>query len=164
MAQARKCIHKEFFLDFLRELESMDPPCACQWTPPLRKKKHAPPCQRPPPLERRNMARAIDTGGGGGAGTKLCMVHEQCVQLSRITTSRLRARHQGGSSSIHQCHHWHTTQTIRGTHCSLMSGKTHACRAHADPGLRITSLAEGCFPRPGPCAEWRGAGGLGPKL
>ena len=37
------------FLDLLRELESMDPPCACQWTPPF---------------ERRNMARAIDTGEG----------------------------------------------------------------------------------------------------
>ena len=41
------------------------PPCACQWTPPLRKKKHGPLCKCPPPLERRNTAQAIDMGGGG---------------------------------------------------------------------------------------------------
>ena len=47
--RARKCIHKEFFLDFLRELESMDPPPSKEETwpplpmdPPSRKKKHGP--------------------------------------------------------------------------------------------------------------------------
>ena len=53
----------------------MDPPCACQWTPPLRKKKHGPPCQCPPPLERRNMAWAIDTGGGGRCCIFECVLY-----------------------------------------------------------------------------------------
>ena len=44
----------------------MDPPCACQWTPPFERRNMAPLANAPPPLERRNMARAIDTGGGGG--------------------------------------------------------------------------------------------------
>ena len=43
----------------------MAPACACHWTPPpLRKKKHGPPCECPlPPLQRRNTARAIDMEG-----------------------------------------------------------------------------------------------------
>ena len=46
----------------------MDPPCACQWTPPpFERRNMAPLANSPPPLERRNMARAIDTGGGGGS-------------------------------------------------------------------------------------------------
>ena len=39
------------------------PPCACQRTPPS-KEETWPPLQTPPPLERRNTARAIDKGGG----------------------------------------------------------------------------------------------------
>ena len=66
MAQARKCIHKDFFFTSLQELESMAPPCACQWIPPLERRNLAPLANAPPPpLERRDMARAIDTGGRG---------------------------------------------------------------------------------------------------
>ena len=57
-----------------------------QWTPharvngpPLPKKKHGPPCQWPPPLERRDMARAIDTGGGGGGKNA---VHTWCMHIA----------------------------------------------------------------------------------
>ena len=49
LRQARKCIHIEFFLDFLRELESMDSPCACQWTPPFERRNMAPLANAPPP-------------------------------------------------------------------------------------------------------------------
>ena len=41
------------------------PPCACQWTPPFERRNMAPFANAPPPLERRNTARAIDIGGGG---------------------------------------------------------------------------------------------------
>ena len=44
------------------QLVTIPPPPPCQWTP------HA---KGPPPFERRNIARAIDFGGGGGGvGTR----------------------------------------------------------------------------------------------
>ena len=44
-----------FLLDFLRELESMDPPCACRWTPPpLERRNMAPLCHPPPPREKKH--------------------------------------------------------------------------------------------------------------
>ena len=52
-----------FFLSF--DENSRQWPAVCMsMDPPLRKKKHGPLCKWPPPLERRNTARAIDMGGG----------------------------------------------------------------------------------------------------
>ena len=82
LRQARKCIHIEFFLDFLRELESMDSPCACQCTPPHSKEETWPPLPMPPPPPL-DMARAIDTWGGGG-----CYEGNNIVGLDRLYIHR----------------------------------------------------------------------------
>ena len=49
MAQVRKGLHKEVFYD---NLTQMDPPCACQWTPPpsLERRNMPPPFVNGPPL------------------------------------------------------------------------------------------------------------------
>ena len=62
--------------------------------PPLRKKKHGPPCQWTPPLERRNMAWAIDMGGGGWyrACTAQCNT-QQCRTQGTNQSPRAQCPH-----------------------------------------------------------------------
>ena len=59
------------------------PPVHVSMEPPARKKKHGPFCQcPPPPLERRNMAQAIDTGGGGGRYPPPCLAQSEGWRLT----------------------------------------------------------------------------------
>ena len=57
-------MHTQRIFGFFTKTQVNGPPVRVSMDPPSRKKKHGPPCQWTPPLERRNMALAIDTGGG----------------------------------------------------------------------------------------------------
>ena len=82
---------QRIFLDFLQELESMDPPCACQWTPPFERMA---PLANGPPLSKEETWPGPLTRGGGWyeasalAGRVNCVIYKQFMWVWCSTAQR----------------------------------------------------------------------------